>query len=81
MSLFKSCSSASPCAIPALLQTFSDPALFAFHSVPVTQPVDEIITQLNELDRIARATGCPAVLGGRWWEPSDAARESGTPVS
>jgi hypothetical protein len=42
---------------------------------------EDIARTQNTLDRIAQATGHPAVLGGRWWEPSDAADESGTPVS
>lgn len=43
-------------------------------------PVDIARTQ-NALERIAQATGHPAVLGSRWWKPSDAADESGSPVS
>ena len=43
-------------------------------------PGDIARTQ-NALDRIAQAIGHPGVLGGRWWHPSDAADESGSPVS
>jgi hypothetical protein len=42
---------------------------------------EDIARAQNTLDRIAQATGHPAGLGGRWWEPSDAADESGSPVS
>lgn len=34
----------------ALLQTFSDPEVIAIHSLPVTQPLEQIVTQLNGLD-------------------------------
>lgn len=34
---------------------------------------EDIARTQNTLDRIAQATGHLAVLGGRWWEPSDAA--------
>jgi phenylacetate-coenzyme A ligase PaaK-like adenylate-forming protein len=34
----------------ALLQTFSDPETIAIHSLPVTQPLEQIVTRLNELN-------------------------------
>jgi hypothetical protein len=42
---------------------------------------EDIARAQDTLDRIAQATGHQAVLGGRWWEPSDAADKSGSPVS
>jgi phenylacetate-coenzyme A ligase PaaK-like adenylate-forming protein len=45
----------------ALLQTFSDPEVIAIHSLHVTQPLEQIVTQLNKLNPDA-ILGYPSAL-------------------
>jgi hypothetical protein len=47
----------------------------------LNQNPEDIARTQHTLDRIAQAIGHPSVLGGRWWEPTDPADQSGTPVS